>query len=143
MEKEPPYEWRDFIQWEHASVRDLGTWLLSLSQEDLADVQERMEALRQLAASGEIEAGNENELGPCSVDPVIWELKWTFFGQHIRQYHAEPTSHPDLLVSLHMHTKPQDTSTPAIWQAVRERQDQEMSHAKLRYLAGQRSEWTT
>lgn len=143
MEKEPPYEWRDFIQWDHPSVRDMGAWLSSLAPADLADVQESMEALRQLAAGGEIEAGNEDELGPCSVDPVIWELKWTFFGQHIRQYHAEPTSHPELLVALHMHTKPQDTSVPAVWLAVKEQQDQEMSHAKLRYMAGRNSDWVS
>ncbi|GAA4657787.1 hypothetical protein GCM10025779_24300 [Arthrobacter cryoconiti] len=141
MGRNSPYIWRDYADWEHSSTQELGTWLAALSIQDRESVQESVEALRQLAAGGELEEGCEDELGPCSVDPVIWALKWTFLDRHIRQYHAEPTDHPELLVSLHIHTKPRNTAAPGVWATVKAQQDLEMSQAKLRYLSGASSEW--
>lgn len=136
-------EWRDYIDESHVSVEAYKAWLLSLPLKDLEEVQEAVEALRQLAAAGEIEEGEKDDLlGDTSVDPRIFALKWRFFGRHIRQYHAEPEQLDQLLVALHVHTKPVNTRAPAVWDEVKRKQGFEMSFARLRYVAGFHSQWT-
>lgn len=127
--------WREYIDESHDAVVEYVAWLQSLPEEDLEEVQEAVEALRQLAATGELEEGADGDLGNTSVDPRVFELKWKFFGRHIRQYHAEPDSFPDLLLALHVHTKPVDTRNQAVWAVVKEDQGMQMTWAKLRYWA--------
>jgi hypothetical protein len=113
-------------------------WLLSLGEVDRELVIGRIQGLRELAALGEIEDGDEERLKPVRLDPDLWELRWNELGTLLRQYHGEPAALPDALVNLHMHVKRITRSrrqTDAL-------QDQRISFAFMRYRAGERKAWT-
>jgi len=99
-----------YLDRSHASVIELEDWILSLSEIDRELVEEDIQDLLDIAASGRIPRPVEKSLKRLAFDPLILELRWTFRGIErravvVRQYHSEPGELPDSLVALHRHIK--------------------------------------
>lgn len=129
-------EWRSFRDDGHASVEEVAAWLESLKPFVRESLLGQIDALVELAATGEIvfdpnaQDDPKAPLKPIWDQPELYELRWTLLSKKLRQYHGEPASHPDLLVDLHLHFKGNGNT-----------QDQEISQAVLRYRAGERGVW--
>ncbi|MEV7762246.1 hypothetical protein [Curtobacterium flaccumfaciens] len=118
------------------------TRIIRLPDIDRELVLGQMVALRELAAEGGIEEGDDDSLRPIHDEPEMWELRWQFpeLDLLLRQYHGEPYELPRNLVSLHLHEKVIVRGNDA---AIEELQDIEISQAKLRFEVGKPSEWGT
>lgn len=120
---------------------ELDKWLGDLPELVRESFEGQIEALRDLAAKGEIGPLDETKLKPVVRHPELFELRWRFKHRkkkaNVRQYHGEPASSPDKLVSTHRHIKRLDGTE----EEVKTRQNHEMAHAKLRYVVGERSGW--
>jgi hypothetical protein len=136
-----PLTWVDYFQLDHESVIALEKWLADLPEVVRESFEGQIDALRDLAAKGEIGPLDETRLKPVIRHPELFELRWRFKRgkkkTNVRQYHGEPSSLPDKLVSTHRHIKRVDGTEDEVqtWQ------NQEMAHAKLRYRAGESSDW--
>lgn len=136
-----PLTWLDYFQFNHESVVELEKWLADLPEVVRESFEGQIEALRDLAAKGEIGPLDETELKPVVRHPELFELRWRFKHRkkktNVRQYHGEPDSLPDTLVSTHRHIKRVDGTEEEVetWQ------NHEMAYAKLRYRAGETSGW--
>jgi hypothetical protein len=135
--RKQPLEWRPYIDENSEGFRGVNILIASLSDLDQEMLVGSILALRELAASGEIPE-NDEAIGPVRLDPEIYELRWRMSGALIRQYHAEPSRLPDLLVLLHIHQKATATESDSL---TTELQDAEISYAALRYAAGEKSDW--
>lgn len=137
-----PLKWVDYFQMDHVSVIELEKWFADLPETVRESFEGQIDALRDLAARGEIGPLDETKLKPVLRHPELFELRWRFKYRkkktHVRQYHGEPSSAADKLVSTHRHIKRLDGTDDE----VKEWQNFEMAHAKLRYVAGQPSGWT-
>lgn len=111
--------WVDSIDYGHESVISLMNWIESLPRFTQLDVVASLESLSTKAANGELVVGEE-QIKPIVSDPAMYELRWTLLSKLVRQYHAEPEKHPELLVKLHIHIKADVTR-----QIARERSQQE------------------
>ncbi len=136
-----PLTWIDYIQLDHESVTELEQWLMSLPELVRESFEGQIEALRDLAAKGEIGPLDETKLKPVVRHPELFELRWRFRHRkkktNVRQYHGEPSRLPDSLVATHRHIKRLEGSEAEIetWQ------NEEMAFAKLRFRAGEKSDW--
>jgi len=90
----------------------------------------------KMAARGDLHAEGE-DIGPIWKTPDLFELRWNFGRQLYRMIHAEPARFPDHLIGLRFHEK----SVVGTNADVRDAQDAEVAVAKLRYLAGDSSDW--
>lgn len=132
-----PMTWRDFDDDTAPAIEEFVEWFTSLAPFNQTVLRGQIAALRQLAANGEIDFGDDEMLKPVSF-PDIYELKWTFLTTKIRQYHGEPGSQPDDLIRLHMHIK---KHVDGDYEAEKALQSQEISQAALRYAGGVSSNW--
>jgi hypothetical protein len=130
--------WRDYLDEHHDSTTELTDWIESLPPFAQSSVLGQIDALFELAASGQIQIGDEGKLRPIRRDPDLYELKWKLLSKAVRQYHAEPPQYPDDLVKLHIHIKSMRKTSAG----TRAAQDMEISQAQLRYVTGESSEWT-
>lgn len=88
------------------------------------------------AAKGRLRGAQK--LFPIHQHPLVWELRWDFKKTGVfRLYHAEPTSHPQLLVSLWFHRK----YTGGTYAEIQAAQDVEIGSAVERYGEGVKSAW--
>jgi len=134
--------WIDYVDEDDSSVQEFTDWLLSLQHFARNDLIARMEARQAIAARGELVLPTDlrvrGELDAIRADPDLFELRWTMLSKQVRQYHAEPVSHPDSLVRLHLHMKADsghfDPSAGA-------RQEQEIQKAADRYHNGAADDW--
>lgn len=137
----PPLTWRHFIDANHESVVALEEWLNGLPEIVRESFEGRIDALLDLAARGEIGPLDETRLKPVIRHPELFELRWHFkHGRkktNVRQYHGEPASLPDKLVATHRHIKSVDGTDKEIETL----QNHEMAYAKLRYRAGEATDW--
>lgn len=133
--------WIDYFQSDHNSSIELEQWFASLPELVREVFEGQIEALRDLASKGEIGPLDETKLKPVVRHPELFELRWRFKHSkkktNVRQYHGEPSSAPDKLVATHRHIKRTDGTD----EEVKTWQNQEMAHAKLRYVSGERSDW--
>lgn len=137
-----PLEWRDDWDETNAHVREVQDWLDSLPPVMRTLREGEIEALRILAARGELVEGDTERFEPVARFPDVYELKWRFRSpgkpmRHLRQYHVEPSSHPAHLVAVHRHFKDVSGSK----HEVKEAQNAEMAQAKLRALGRAHAEW--
>lgn len=130
-------KWRDFMDYNSDALKEFAIWLGSLTTVVQADVIGQIRALCDLAASGELAFGEA--LAPIHRDPDLYELRWNFDGTLVRQYHAEPPEHLELLVKLHLHLKIVDGITQEL---VSELQNEQISYALMRYRAGESQTWS-
>ncbi len=130
--------WREYVDEHHDSTIELTDWIESLQPFAQSSVLGQIDALLDLAASGQIHAGDESKLRPIRRDPDLYELKWKLLSKAVRQHHAEPPHYPDDLVKLHVHIKSMRKTSAE----TRAAQDMEISQAQFRYVAGESSEWT-
>jgi hypothetical protein len=141
--QDPPLVWISYADPAHPSSVAFSDWLDSLPFVVRQSVEASIEALRDLAARGGITVSDDRSFAPVSSFPLMYELKWhlNVKGKHveIRQYHGEPPDLPGHLVELHTHIKL--TSGSKAEQKVK--QNQEMSQAQLRSMAGRASLWGT
>jgi hypothetical protein len=140
--QDPPLTWQDDWDDEHASVKELEDWLASLTETVRTLRLGEIEALRELAASGDLVLGETEKFEPVASFPHLFELKWRFrrAGKkplHVRQYHIEPDEHPAWLVAVHRHIK----GTHGGKTAVQERQNVEISQAQLRAVGRRSAAW--
>ena len=137
-----PLAWVDYIDTGNPAVTAFRRWLVSVPRVVREQAEGDIVALRELAAAGELDANESTTFEPVHSLPDLFELKWRFrrAGKklvHVRQYHAEPSELPTSLVALHIHVKGLNGSKSEI----KRRQDAEMAHARLRFIAGERSLW--
>lgn len=138
----PPLLWHDYVDVLRPDVVEFDGWLSSLPDVVREVYEGEIDALHEMAADGEIDETDDQKFEPVQRFPDIFELKWRFRRPgsrtvHLRQYHAEPSELPRYLIKLHLHLK--DTSGPK--QDVRDRQNQQMAYARLRFVAGQSANW--
>jgi hypothetical protein len=98
--------------------------------------------MRQAAIGGlraDVGGDRGDDIGPIRREPPhLYELRWQF-GRHLyRLYFAEPPRFPDHLVALEFHCKDIDGLTD---QEIEDAQDEAISRAQLRYLAGESQNW--
>lgn len=129
--------WVDFMAEESEGVLGFLHWLSGLEEGDLELAIGRIHALRELAANGEL-PDDDGRLKPIRTDPDIYELRWFEYGEHLRQYHAEPPEFPDHLVILHMHIK---HLSPTSDEVTDDLQQQEINWAVMRYKGGRHRDW--
>jgi hypothetical protein len=139
-----PLTWIDYFDLDDPSMQEFAEWLDALSETRRELVQGEIEGLLELAADRELDASDDRTFEPVASLPDLFELKWRFRRSgkppiQLRQYHAEPSELPDSLVSLHRHIK-QTHGTRA---EIKTAQGQEMSKARLRFIAGQPTLWGT
>lgn len=124
------YAWVDAQDPSHDNVVQLLRWILSLPEAERLDVIGRITALRNLAADGLIDDGDDELLDAIRRNPDVWELRWNFDGVLVRQYHAEPAEAPSELIDLHAHIK---EIFPNDQQAIDDSQDVQISQGLFRY----------
>lgn len=141
IERFNPLKWIDFVDRTHVSVLEFEEYFNSLSAFDQDELQGRIDTLKKRASLGKMPR-DSSQLQDIRLYPELFELKWSYFGKGkkkalIRQYHAEPAVDPPVLVALHIHLKNVNVPKGQVSQL----QDEEISHAKLRYLAGRKRNW--
>lgn len=78
------------------------------------------------------------DLQGIGLDPRLWELRLEVDGWLLRQYHAEPPSHPTLLVAVKAHAKKIFTDDGG---ATIEAQDSEIVQGARRYDDERHRDW--
>ena len=137
----PDLEWRSYRDEKNHSVAAVGAWLSSLNEYQRESAIGDILALRDQAAAGQLVEGDEDDfvnIKPVRRDPDLFELRWSLFGKHLRQYHAEPKRFPRLLVDLHLHIKHIDYKSR---RRTTRAQEIEISYALFRYRVGDSQEW--
>lgn len=129
-------EWRDYVDYESEGATEVLLWMSTLVSAVQDEVVGRILALCELAAAGELEAGDD--LQPIYRDPEVYELRWNFDDTLVRQYHAEPVRLPLVLAKLHLHLKHIATENDAL---TTELQNQQIAFALLRHRAGETRDW--
>lgn len=127
-----PFEWRDYIDDQHPSVREIAEWLSSLPHFEQEHQKGEIEALLERAAAGLIEdsADAKTSIKPIWEDPEIFELRRRALTKHLRFYHGEPEELPKHLIAVHKHIKHDSRS-----------QQLEIEDAAGRYRAGRPNRW--
>src|SRR5690554_5712468 len=92
--------------------------------------------IMKMAARGDLHPDSA-DIGPIRRNPTLFELRWDFGRALYRLVHAEPAHMPNHLIGLRFHLKSLEGSD----QEIRDAQDQEVSLAKVRYLAGRGTNW--
>lgn len=115
------------------------------SQSDLQTLYGEYKALNQRAQDGLLTEGTEGnkkastDLKPIRKDPEVWELRWPLpHHAPLRQYHAEPTTEPALLLVLKVHLKDLTSADSATISAS---QNAEIAEARSRYFRGRGDRW--
>jgi hypothetical protein len=90
----------------------------------------------KMAARGDLHPEGE-DIGPIRGHPMLFELRWNFGREIYRLVHAEPPRLPDHLIGLRFHQK----SLVGSKKDIQDAQDGEVATAKLRYMAGDSSDW--
>ncbi|MGV8912253.1 MAG: hypothetical protein ACOH14_06495 [Rhodoglobus sp.] len=126
--------WFDAVDDDDEAVQELADWLDSLPPLAQVDVVSRITTLEGIASRGEIQVpedeGTSRDLDAIHSDPDLFELKWTLYTKHIRQYHGEPPQHPGSLIRLHRHIK---SDTREFDPNAGQRQQDEIEKAIARY----------
>lgn len=143
-----PLEWRDFIDLSHPSVQALESWLMTLSEGDRELAEAEIDGLRDDAARGILPTKIMEQIKYIATGGgEIWELRWSLaYGRgratQVRQHHAEPATHPELLVSLHRHIKAVPGRGAKLSPTqIRAQQNTEIRHAAQRYKSGRATDW--
>lgn len=138
--QEPALDWHLYLDDAHTEVIDVANWIAGLPEVVRQSVEADIEDLLELAANGVISTDDPTVFENVASFPDLWELKWHFQAgkrrAELRQYHAEPDTLPGHLVAMHRHLKARGKDS-----AVREAQNQSMSQAQMRYMAGEKSHW--
>lgn len=134
--------WRDDWDDGHEAEVRIQEWLDSLPPVMRTLREGEIEALRLLAARGELIEGDEETFQPVARFPDLYELKWRFRRKGkrdllLRQYHMEPASHERYLVAVHRHFK----DTRGSDQDVKDNQNAQMAQAQLRAVGRAHVDW--
>lgn len=138
--------WLDYVDDGAPSVAAFASWLSQLHPSVRRDLVVKIDALRALAAAGDIVISGDDavdQLAAIRADPDLYELRWTLLTKVVRQYHGEPPEDGDLLVALHMHIKGDTTLLRRGGQRRISNQPAEIARAVRRYRDGHESAWTT
>lgn len=136
-----PYEWRRYINDSHPAVVKFARWLEGLAPFNRNHLLGEYEGLLELAEGGRVPHGDPpsvTRIKPIRNRPELWELRWQMLNRKVRQYHGEPTSHPNLLIALHLHIKFEPSMPAGI---VKTLQDSAIKYAGKRFKAGRPAEW--
>ncbi len=134
-----PLKWLDYIDYTNKSVMAFWDFTNSLPEIRRLDVIAMIESLKERASLGQIPADSW-QIQNITLYPELHELKWRFRGYptfHVRQYHTEPIQLSENLLALHIHLK--DVSGSEL--EIKTAQNQEISFAKMRYVAGRINNW--
>lgn len=136
-----PLRWRLYFDWLNDSFIRYQTWLIELPSAARELVEAELETRREKAAEGLVTEELMRSLKAVRTQPGLFELKWDTRAAgkkvHIRQYHGEPETEPELLVASHIHLK--DTSGTR--EEINAKQNLEMNFAQLRYIDGMSFKW--
>ncbi|MFE4468915.1 hypothetical protein ACFRFH_08860 [Leifsonia sp. NPDC056824] len=128
----------DFVDDDNDEVVSFFHWLGGLNEVDQELVIGRIKSLRELAAAGDLDEFDEDSLKPIRRDPDLYELRWDELGTLVRQYHGEPPTLPEDLINLHLHIKHISPTSQALTDDL---QNQQISHAIMRYKGGESRNW--
>ncbi len=129
-----PYQWERYVSASGVRVveNELDECLQTgcRSQFDYDLCHSEIEVRLQRAAAGQLGVAGVEPAQPVRSQPELWEIRWAFDSRQLRLYHAEPASHPQVLLELKYHWK--------VWQGlaasdIEARQNQQMSEAAQRY----------
>jgi hypothetical protein len=127
--------------------KDIGT-LMRAATEGMPRLEQELKRARFLtvmkqAAIGGLraDAGADrgDDIGPVRREPPhMFELRWQFGRHHYRLYFAEPPANPNHLVALEFHYKDIEGLSD---EEIKAAQDEAISRAQVRYLAGESQNW--
>lgn len=136
-----PLEWRLYFDWYNESFIRYKTWLIELPDAVRELVDAEVETRREMAAKGQVTEELKKFLIPVRTQPGLFEIKWNTRAAgkniHIRQYHGEPETIPQLLVASHIHLK--DVSGHR--DEITKKQNEEMNFAQERFAEGLSTGW--